>query len=125
MYRIEATTLAAFALIMMCASASATNLLAVSYDSASDEVVVDVAYRGSGGKHSFSLDWSACEGDGSDDAPFTLSAALIDAQAAQSGAQEFTQQLRFPLSALECRPATLTVRTATGANRTIALPAAP
>jgi hypothetical protein len=36
---------------------------------------------------------------------------------------EFTQNLRFSLAGIECRPVKLTIRTSPGFNRTLVVPA--
>jgi len=104
-------------------AAYATNLLALSHDEETDTLVLEVAYRGSHGEHPFSLDWGECK-DYAFGPPHQIGAQLIDHDFNDSGPNEFKQTLKFSLAGLECRPAKLTIRTSSGAYRTILLPVA-
>lgn len=115
--------LAAGILAAFAATANATNLLALSHDADTDEIVLKVAYRGSHGQHPFSLDWGECNDNAFEGPPHQIGAQLIDSQYDDSGPTEFTQTVRFSIADLKCRPAKLTIRTSTGAYRTITVPA--
>jgi len=105
------------------AAANATNLLELTHDAGTDTLVLKVAYRGSHGDHPFSLDWGECKDDAFG-TPHQIGAQLIDREFDDSGSQEFKQTLTFSLADLECRPAKLTIRTSSGAYRTVLVPAA-
>ena len=105
-------------------AANATNLLGLSHDEETDTLVLKVAYRGSHGEHPFSLDWGECKDYAFGDTPHQIGAQLVDRDFDDSGPQEFTQTLEFSLAGMTCRPSKLTVRTSSGAYRTIVVPAA-
>ena len=105
------------------ATASATNLLDLAHDADTDTLVLEVAYRGSHGDHPFSPDWGECK-DYAFGTPHQIGAQLVDREFDDSGPTEFKQTLKFSLTGLECRPSKLTIRTSSGAYRTILVPEA-
>jgi hypothetical protein len=113
-------TLCAVGVLSLVAGiADATNILAMRQDTATDEVVIDVAYRGTNPNHQFSLLWSDCRDFPFEGASYQVEARLADTQAEDRALEEFKQTLRFTLSSLKCRPAKLTVSTAAGFHQTI------
>jgi hypothetical protein len=108
----------------LAVTAHATNLLQLSYDAETDQIVVEVAYRGSHGNHPFSLDWDQCKDNAFEGPPHQIGAQLLDGQFNDSGPTEFKQTLKFSIAELQCRPAKLTIRTSSGVYRTISVPAA-
>jgi hypothetical protein len=105
------------------ATANATNLLDLTHDTDTDTLVLEVAYRGSHGDHPFSLDWGECK-DYAFGTPHQIGAQLVDREFDDSGPTEFKQTLKFSLAGLVCRPSKLTIRTSSGAYRTILVPEA-
>lgn len=107
--------------------ASADTFARVYYDRATDELVVTMHYRGTNPDHRFSLQWGACKpgspGGGLPGAE--VSGEVLDSQASDAARAPFTQTTRFDLSAMPCRPAKLTLRTAPRFLYVIQIPAAP
>jgi hypothetical protein len=93
----------------------------VSYDPATDELVITVIYRGTNPDHQFSLKWGACQGH--DDDQREIVGELLDQQALDAARKEFRKTLRFSIADLDCRPAMLTVRTAPRFYFTLQVPA--
>jgi hypothetical protein len=99
----------------------ADNFQRVSYDAATDELVVVVAYRGTNPDHQFSLKWGPCidHGDGGRE----IVAELLDRQSQDAARQDFTKTVRMSLAKLDCRPAKVTLRTAPHFYTTLTVPA--
>jgi hypothetical protein len=114
---------ALLASIVMVSNAHAVNVLSMSYESNTDELLLKVAYRGTHDKHTFSLAWDECHDYAFAGAKYQLMANLVDSEPNDKAEREFTQDLRFSLAGIECRPAKVTIRTAPGFNRTIVVPA--
>ena len=110
---------ALLALCLVAGAASATNILEMRQDAATDEIVIEVAYRGTNPNHHFSLLWSDCRDFPFEGASYQIEARLADTQAEDRALEEFKQTLRFSLSNLKCRPAKLTISTAAGFQQTI------
>ena len=92
-----------------------------SYDPATDELVIVVAYRGTNPDHQFSLAWERCIDRG--DNRRTIVAQLLDQQFRDGAQKDFTKTLRISLADMDCRPATVTLSTAPGFYFTVAVPA--
>jgi hypothetical protein len=93
----------------------------VYYDPASDELVIVVNYSGTNPDHQFTLNWGECQTK--DDNQNELFGDLIDQQARDAARQNYRKTLRFSLAAVDCRPATLTLRTAPRFLATVTIPA--
>jgi hypothetical protein len=93
----------------------------VSYDPASDELVIVIHYSGTNPDHQFTLNWGECQTK--DDNQSELFGDLIDQQSRDAARQDYRKTLRFSLAAIDCRPATLTLRTAPRFFATVAIPA--
>lgn len=93
----------------------------VYYDTASDELVILIHYRGTNPDHQFSLNWGECRTK--DDNEAELFGDLVDQQSRDAARQDYRKTLRFSLAAVDCRPATITLRTAPRFFATIAIPA--
>jgi hypothetical protein len=104
------------------AGAAATNFTSVTYDATEDKLVVGIAYRGTHGDHQFSIEWGECRR--LDDDRFQTYGLLIDSDPMDHARQEFSKKLEISLTGNSCRPAKITLRTATGFNRSIDIPAA-
>ena len=95
----------------------------VSYDPAADELVIVIHYSGTNPDHQFTLNWGECQTK--DDNQNELFGDLIDQQAMDAARQDYRKTLRFSLGAVNCRPATLTLRTAPRFFATVTIPAKP
>ena len=109
--------------LTIASTAHAVNVLSMSYEKKTDELLLKVAYRGTHDKHTFSLDWDECHDYAFVDAKYQTMANLVDSEPNDKAEMEFTQDLRFSLAGIECRPVKLTIRTSPGFNRTLAVPA--
>ena len=102
--------------------AAATNLMSVEYDAETDQLIVVIAYRGSHENHVFTIQWGECRPLGHD--RFETYGLLLDSDPTDHALQEFMTKLEVDMAFNSCRPATLTIRTPTGFNRSIEIPAA-
>lgn len=109
-------------LLIVPGAARAAAILDAAYDPIRDELVVEIAYRGTSPGHDFSLSWGPCRESGSG----TLStvARLIDAQGGESARQDFRVRERFSLQDAQCRPAHVTLRLGRVSNATVSVSAA-
>jgi hypothetical protein len=103
---------AALALIILVTphAGHADNFRKVTYDPATDELVIVVVYRGTNPDHQFSLKWGPCV-DRSDDRR-QIAAELLDQQYQDPAQKEYTKTVRMSLAHMNCRPAVVTLRTA-------------
>jgi len=92
----------------------------VTYDPATDELVVVVNYSGTNPDHQFTLNWGDCQTK--DDNQRDIFADLIDQQSRDAARKDYRKTLRFSLAGVDCRPATLTLRTAPKFFATVAIP---
>ena len=93
----------------------------VSYDSSTDELVIVVNYSGTNPDHQFTLNWGECQTK--DDNQSELFGDLIDQQSRDAARQDYRKTLRFSLAAIDCRPATVTIRTAPRFFASVKIPA--
>jgi hypothetical protein len=117
-------TACAAALVMACLVAPvgrADNFRSVSYDAATDELVMVVAYRGTNPDHEFSVNWGQCIVH--DDGGRVIEGELLDQQFEDEARKEFTTTVRISLASLDCRPAALTIRTAPRFYYSLQIPA--
>jgi hypothetical protein len=117
------TIVALAATLALAAQAQAANVLAMSYDPSTDQLVLKVGYRGSHDKHVFTVDWEECKDYAFVDAKYQVLGNLVDSEPNDRGINEYTHDVRVSLAGLDCRPVKLTVRTAAGFFRTIIVPA--
>ena len=112
-------------LALLCLAGStasrADNFRRVSYDPATDELVIVVVYRGSNPDHQFSLQWDACKT--ADDGRHEIVGELLDQQWRDSARKDYTKTLHFSIADLDCRPAAVTLRTAPRFYVTLQVPA--
>jgi hypothetical protein len=92
------------------------------YDPTTNELVVTMVYRGTNPDHQFSVQWGACQTMGDDGSSHQIVAQVLDSQWDDAAQQTFTRTLRFSLAALNCRPATVTLRTAPRFEYTLQIP---
>ena len=104
--------------------AVADNFANVYYDSEADQLVVTIAYRGSNPDHKFSLRWGQCkEGPGAADNQIVVE--VLDNEWKDVAVKNFKTTTRFGLDSLQCRPASVTLRTAPRFYYTVRVPARP
>jgi hypothetical protein len=101
-------------------ASQADNFRKVAYDPATDEIVIVVGYRGTNPDHQFSLQWGPCRTRG--DGRRELAGELLDSQSQDPARKDYRKTLRFSVANLDCRPATVTVRTAPHFYFTLELP---
>lgn len=113
-------TIAAVMAFAYHAPVAATNFTSVIYDEKADKLVVTIAYRGTHDNHQFSIAWGECRR--LDDDRFQTYGLLVDSDPMDLARQNFTKVLEIDMASYPCRPARLTVRTATGFNRSLNIP---
>jgi hypothetical protein len=103
------------ALVLAAPPAFAEAILGAAYDAAHDQIVVDIAYRGTRPGHEFSLQWGPCQAG--------VNARLIDKQGDDYALQDFRVRARFGLAGLPCRPAEVTLRLGRASQARVLVPA--
>jgi hypothetical protein len=98
----------------------ADNFQRVSYDPATDELVIVVVYRGTNPDHQFSLKWGPCIDRGNNQ--HEIAAELLDQQFQDPERKDYRKTARMSLAAMNCRPATVTLRTAPRFLYTLTVP---
>jgi hypothetical protein len=88
------------------ARAHASDILDARYDPGADELVVDIAYRGTNPDHEFSVAWGPC----SDASPARTVGRLIDQQGSDLAREDYRVSERLALEEIPCRPAIVTLR---------------
>lgn len=96
--------------------ALAASILDARYDAITDELVVDIAYRGTHGRHDFVAQWGPCSKAGD------VVARLIDRDGGDAARRDFRVQERLALPPPECRPARVTLRLGRVAHATLSIP---
>jgi hypothetical protein len=86
--------------------AHAADIVEAHHDPASDQIVAQVAYRGTNPDHDFSVQWGEC----SDASPPRVVGRLIDAQGDDIAREDYRVQTRIGLENIPCRPAIVTLR---------------
>jgi hypothetical protein len=103
------------------AAALGQTIVDAAYDASADALVITIAYQGTNPDHQFALSWDKCQPAGN--GGHSVVARLIDRQGNDKTQQDYEVRRRFELSALECRPAEVTVRLGPVSNRTVSVPA--
>ncbi len=111
--------------MLVAASAAPQNFVGAQYDAESDELVVEIAYRGTNPHHEFSLRWEECKPLSRSGGAHQAAALLVDDQWDDKARQEFRKTVRFSLEALPCRPAKVTLHSAPGFTWTVHVPSRP
>ena len=102
-------------LALAAAPALAEAILGAAYDAARDQIVVDIAYRGTLPGHEFALQWGPCQAG--------VSARVIDRQGDDLALKDFRVRARFGLEDLPCRPAEVTLRLGRASQARVLVPA--
>ncbi|HKF97092.1 MAG TPA: hypothetical protein VKB20_02465 [Steroidobacteraceae bacterium] len=113
---------AAILLTLAAPGVPAASFSSVHYDSKTNELVVTMNYGGSNPDHQFSIQWGQCQPLGDDGAQHQIAAQVLDSQWNDEEHQTFTKTVRFSLAGLNCRPATVTLRTAPRFEYTLHIP---
>jgi hypothetical protein len=92
------------------------------YDPKTNELVVTMLYRGTNPDHEFSVQWGTCQPLGDDQTRHQIVAEVLDRQWNDAAQQTFTKTLRFSLADMNCRPATVTLRSAPRFEYTLQIP---
>ena len=102
---------AALTLIMLACppACRADNFRKVTYDPATDELVIVVVYSGTNPDHQFTLKWGPCIDRGD---RRKITAELLDQQYQDAARKDYTKTVRMSLAHMNCRPAVVTLRTA-------------
>jgi hypothetical protein len=103
------------------AAAVAHNVTSVKYDKENDKLIIEIAYRGTHENHHFSVQWGECRQ--LDDERKQTYGLLVDSDPMDPARQNFTKILELDMASFPCRPARATIRTATGFNRSVDIPA--
>jgi hypothetical protein len=96
--------------------AAAADIVGARYDDKADEIVVDIAYRGTRPGHRFAVEWGACTDGG-------VAARLVDRQGSDLAKEEFHVRERIGLGGLPCRPAEVTLRLGKVSHARVQVPA--
>ena len=90
-------------LLAIAAPARGADILSALYDSRTDSIIVDIAYRGQRPDHDFTVQWGPCRAGG-------VAGRLVDEQWKEPARTSFRVTRRLSLEDLPCRPALVTLR---------------
>lgn len=110
------------ALLAATGPVAAADILRAAYDPAADELIVEIAYRGTHAKHDFFVEWGPCARD---QAPNGVVGRLIDTHGRDAAQHEFRTVERLSLARLPCRPAIATLRLGRVAHTNVYVPPRP
>ena len=114
--------MAATSLLFASRALQADTFSGAYYDSRTNEIVVTMIYRGTNPDHEFSIQWGDCQPPGDGGTKHQIAAEVLDSQWNDTAQQTYTKTVRFPLASLNCRPATVTLRTAPRFEMTLEIP---
>jgi len=92
------------------------------YDPQTHELVVTMIYRGTNPDHQFSVQWGECQPLDGDGTRHQSVGQVLDSQWDDDARQTLTKTVRFNVASLNCRPATVTLRTAPRFEYTLQIP---
>jgi len=108
---------------VLAATASyAAALSAVAYDPKTDELIVTMSYQGTNPDHQFSVQWGDCQTGGDGGNTHQVVGVVQDSQWNDDAVRAFTKTVRFSLAGINCRPATVTLRSAPRFEYTLQIP---
>jgi len=111
------------ALSLLAATAAyAAALSSVAYDPKTDELIVTMSYQGTNPDHQFSVQWGDCQTVGDGGNTHQIVGVVTDSQWNDDALREFTKTVRFSLAGVNCRPATVTLRSAPRFEYTFQIP---
>jgi hypothetical protein len=94
----------------------------VVYDPKTDELIVTMSYQGTDPDHQFSVQWGDCQTVGDGGNTHQIVGTVLDSQWNDDAVGAFTKTVRFSLAGLNCRPATVTLRSAPRFEYTLQIP---
>ncbi len=115
----RALLLAALVGLGLAPLARATNLLELRYEPRTDALLATIAFRGTHRHHDFSVTWGECRESLKEPTQKEIGGLIVDAHGSDFAREDYVVVARFDLSGLPCRPARITLRTSTGATRTV------
>lgn len=105
-------------LASLATAALAADILGARYDAASDQITVDIAYRGTNADHEFVVEWAEC----SSQSPPRLVGRLIDRQGNDAAREDYRTREELSLHDMPCRPAIVTLRLGRVAHTNVYVP---
>lgn len=108
----------AFSLLIPAAAHAAT-LLDAFYDSDTDEIIVDIAYRGTQDNHRYVVEWGECRRE---ETPPGVAGRVIDLQGDDAAEADFRVREAFSAAALPCRQAQVTLWLGLRSNASVLVP---
>jgi len=109
--------------IVLLPDARADSFKWARYDPQTDQLVVQMAYRGTRSDHMFHLSWGPCQQLDQEPGMWQVALEVLDDQWNDIATTDYSRTLKFDLSSLRCRPARLTLRTAPRFYYTLTIPA--
>jgi hypothetical protein len=94
----------------------------VAYDPKTDELIVTMSYQGTNPDHHFSVQWGDCQTVGDGGSGHQIVGVVLDSQWNDDAVGAFTKTVRFSVAGLNCRPATVTLRSAPRFEYTLQIP---
>jgi hypothetical protein len=119
--RVAALLAAAFSLVFASLPAAGADILGARYEPARDDIVAEIAYRGTSPDHDFTIQWGRCQA-GEDGAPAQVAGRLIDAQGRDVAREDYRILERIALDGIPCRPAMITLRLGLDAHAEVFVP---
>lgn len=107
------------AALAIAGSVAAADIVDAVYDPRTDEVVLDIAYRGTHARHAFDVQWAPCSDDGT---PRQVAGRLLDIHGRDVARESFRVRVRLDLEDLPCRPVRATLRLGRVAHATVFIP---
>jgi hypothetical protein len=109
-------------LVLASPALHADTFFSAYYDPTSNELVVTMSYRGTNPDHQFSVQWGACQAPRDGKTSQQIAGDILDSQWNDLAQSTFTKTVRFSLANLNCRPATVTLRTPPRFEYTLQIP---
>ena len=114
--------LAATSFLLASPALQADSFSSVYYDPKTNQLVVTMLYRGTNPDHQLSIQWGDCQTLGDGGTKHQIAAEVVDSQWNDTEQQTYTKTVRFALASVNCRPATVTLRTAPRFEYTLEIP---
>lgn len=101
-------------------AAAAADIVGLGYDAQADELVLDIAYRGSHARHDFEVQWGPCSRERK---PYETVGRVLDVHGRDTAEESFVVRERIGLHRLPCRPAQVTLRLGLRSHASVFVPA--
>ena len=102
-------------MMLFAVDAAAADILSAAYDARTDQIVVEIAYRGTRPDHDFRVLWGACHEGG-------VTARLIDQQGDDIARTGYRVTRWLSLGRLPCRPTVVTLRLGRTSHLSVRVP---